>query len=100
MLQSSSNDINQILFIHAPGANGEHTVGKFECLGRVTLTTKPTNCYDLFIAGNQISAFYTIKGIATQLKTVYCDFSKAQGATGNLSFLVGFFICSLARQGV
>ena len=67
----------------APGASSKHTLGKFECSGRVKLTTKPTSCYDLFIAGNQISGYYTIKGSATQLKTVFCDFSKAQGMAGN-----------------
>jgi len=69
----------------APGASGRHTLGKFECSGRTTLTTKPTNCHDLFIAGHQISGFYTVKGSATQLETVYCDYTKAQGATGNYS---------------
>ena len=69
--------------IAAGASSGRHTLGKFECSGRVTLTTKPTTCYDLFIAGNQISGFYTIKGSATQLSTVYCDFSKAQGTTGS-----------------
>ena len=67
----------------AAGASGRHTLGKFECSGRVTLAAMPTNCYDLFIAGNQISGFYTIKGSATQLSTVYCDFSKAQGTAGS-----------------
>ena len=66
----------------APGANGKHSLGKFECSGRTTLASMPTNCHDLFIAGNQISGFYTIKGSAIQLKTVYCDFNKAQGAIG------------------
>jgi len=82
----------------APGANGKHTLGKFECSGRVTLTTKPTSCFDLFIFGNQISGYYTIKGSATQLKTVFCDYTKAQGATGNKSVLVCFFIRSLASS--
>ena len=66
----------------APGANGKHTLGKFECSGRSTLTGMPTTCYDLFIIGNQISGFYTVKGSATQLRTVYCDFDKPPGATG------------------
>ena len=69
----------------APGASGRHTLGKFECSGRVTLASMPTICYDLFIAGNQISGFYTVKASTTQLKTVYCDFSKAQGTAGNYS---------------
>ena len=71
----------------APGASGKHTLGKFECSGRTTLMTKPTSCYDLFIAGNQISGFYTVKGSATKVSTVYCDFSKSPGATGFLNLI-------------
>ena len=51
--------------------------------GRVTLATKPTNCYDLFITGNQINGFYTVQGsTGTKLKTVYCDYGKAPEETG------------------
>jgi hypothetical protein len=71
----------------APGADGKHTLGKFECSGRTTLATKPTNCYDLFIAGNTITGFYTVKGSNTQLKTVYCDYSKAHGMAGLLMLM-------------
>ena len=65
-----------------PGASGKFTLGKLECSGRTTLTSMPTSCYDLFIAGNQINGFYTVKGSSTQLATIYCDFSKASSTQG------------------
>ena len=73
----------------APGANGKHTLGKLECSGRTTLTSMPISCYDLFIAGNQINGFYTVKGSSTQLVDIYCDFTKTTGATGTL---IGSFL--------
>ena len=66
------------------GASGKFTLGKLECSGRTTLTSMPTSCYDLFIAGNQINGFYTVKGSSTQLISIYCDFTKTTGATGTL----------------
>lgn len=77
-----------------PGANGKHTLGKFECSGRTTLAGMPTNCYDLFIAGNQISGFYTVKGSATQLRTIYCDYTKAPETTGRCSRI---YICRSSK---
>ena len=73
----------------APGANGKHTLGKLECSGRTTLTSMPISCYDLFIAGNQINGFYTVKGSSSQLVSIYCDFTKTTGATGAL---IGSFL--------
>ena len=67
-----------------PGASGKFTLGKLECSGRTTLTSMPTSCNDLFIGGNQINGFYTVKGSSSQLVTVYCDFSKASNAPGAL----------------
>ena len=66
----------------AAGANGKHTLGKLECSCRTTLASMPTSCFDLFIAGNEISGFYTVKGSSTKVRTVYCDYSKATDATG------------------
>jgi hypothetical protein len=66
----------------APGANGKHTLGKFECSGRTKLASMPTNCHGLFIAGNVISGFFTVKGSSTQLKTVYCDYTKEPASKG------------------
>ena len=73
-----------------PGASGKFTLGKFECSGRTALTSMPTGCFDMFIAGNQISGFYTVKGSSTQLVTVYCDFTKTTGVTGGLIDLFVF----------
>ena len=72
-----------------PGASGKFTLGKLECSGRTTLTSMPTSCYDLFIAGNQINGFYTVKGSSTQLVAIYCDFTKTTGLTGAL---IGSFL--------
>ena len=60
----------------------KHTLGKFECSGQTTLNGMPTNCRDLFIVGNQISGFFTVKKSTTKLQTVYCDFSKAPTEKG------------------
>ena len=65
-----------------PGASGKFTLGKLECSGEKALKTMPTSCIDLFIAGNQINGFYTVKGSSTQLVTVYCDFTLASNAPG------------------
>ena len=72
-----------------PGSNGKHTLGKFQCSGRKTLSSMPTNCRDLFIAGNQINGFYAIKSSSTQISTVYCDFSKDSNAAG-YETIIGF----------
>ena len=69
-----------------PGANGKFTLGKLECSGRTTLTSMPTNCYDLSIVGQQINGFFTVKGSSTQLVIVYCDFNKASNYVGTLIF--------------
>jgi len=67
----------------APGASGKNTLGKFECSGRTTLTTIPTNCKDLFITGNQISGLYLAISFS-KVNTVYCDFSKSPEEAGKL----------------
>ena len=80
------------------GASGKFTLGKLECSGRTTLSSMPISCYDLFIAGNQINGFYTIKGSSTQLATIYCDFSKASNAQGALIDSFHHFLVSCDGQ--
>ena len=64
----------------AQEGNGKLTLGKLECSGKTTLTSMPTSCSDLFIAGNQINGLSTVKSSSKQLLTMYCDFSKANTA--------------------
>jgi hypothetical protein len=60
---------------------GNHTLGKLECSGRVTVNTMPVSCVDLWKIGHTLNGFYEVKGVRN-IGSVYCDFSKFPGDPG------------------
>ena len=59
------------------GVKASYTLGRFECTGQAAISSKPTNCRDLFKMGHTLSGFYDVKGSSTQISSTYCDFSKS-----------------------
>ena len=57
---------------------GQHTLGRFECSGKVTIDGMPTSCADLRIIGHTLNGFYLINGTKKNIETVYCDFTQQQ----------------------
>jgi len=64
------------------GVKASYTLGRFECTGQATISSKPTNCRDLFKIGHTLSGFYDVKGSSSQIASTYCDFSKSSTETG------------------
>ncbi|XP_046446328.1 uncharacterized protein LOC124195793 isoform X1 [Daphnia pulex] len=61
----------------APASVNRHTLGRFECSGKVVLNGMPSSCQDLWRIGYTLSGLYSIKGSSSKkVETVYCDFSK------------------------
>lgn len=63
----------------APTSINRHTLGRFECNGKVVLNGMPTSCQDLWRIGYILSGIYSIKGSSNKVETVYCDFTKLPG---------------------
>jgi hypothetical protein len=58
---------------------------KVATIGKPVSGPVPTSCNDVQTLGWTQSGFYMVKGgngNATKINTVYCDFTKARGATG------------------
>ena len=67
----------------APGSVNRHTLGRFECSGKVALNGMPSSCQDLWRIGYTLSGLYSVKGPSSnKVETVYCDFSKKPGDEG------------------
>jgi len=64
------------------GVKASYTLGRFECTGQAAISSKPTNCRDLFKMGHTLSGFYDVKSSSTQIASTYCDFSKATTESG------------------
>ncbi len=69
----------------APASVNRHTLGRFECSGKVVLNGMPSSCQDLWRIGYTLSGLYSIKGPSSgKVETVYCDFSKEPGDQGTV----------------
>ena len=56
----------------------------------------PTGCNDLQTLRWTLSGFYTVKGSANKVNTVYCNFTKASGVKGLLHYSIEwYFICKI-----
>jgi len=64
------------------GVKASYTLGRFECTGQAAISSKPTNCRDLFKMGHTLSGFYDVKSSSSQIASTYCDFSKSSTETG------------------
>ena len=64
------------------GVKANYTLGRFECTGQATISSKPSKCQDLFKLGHTLSGFYDVKGSSTQISSTYCDFSKSSTEAG------------------
>jgi hypothetical protein len=62
-------------------SSGIHTLGKLKCSGQKLVDGMPTSCVELWQIGHVLNGLYLIKG-ASQVETVYCDFSKASTDAG------------------
>ena len=54
---------------------GSHTLGRLQCIGKVTIEGMPTSCTDLWHNKHTLSGLYSVMG-AGSVQTVYCDFTK------------------------
>jgi len=71
--------------ILTPPASGSHTLGRFQCFGRVfTSPQKPRSCQDLWRSGHTISGFYNVQD-AADIEMVYCDMTTVPGQGGNVA---------------
>ncbi|XP_046640282.1 uncharacterized protein LOC124323313 [Daphnia pulicaria] len=62
-------------------SSGIHTLGKLKCSGQKLVDGMPTSCVELWQIGHVLNGLYLIKG-ASQVETVYCDFSKTSTDAG------------------
>jgi hypothetical protein len=63
------------------GGIGLHTLGKFECSGKVFISGMPRTCADLRGLGHALNGMYLVMGIDS-IENIYCDFSKLQSDNG------------------
>jgi hypothetical protein len=49
----------------------------------------PSNCKEVFLAGNQLNGYYFINGKTGTTETVFCDFTKSQSSS-SYQVLVGY----------
>ena len=67
-------------------SSGVHTLGRFECTGRVAVGGMPTSCQDLWRMGHTLSGLYSVLG-TKMVESVSCDFTKIPSDAGKISFL-------------
>jgi len=67
-------------------------------IGKPVAGPVPTDCNGVKALGWTQSGYYTIKGSASQLKTVYCDFTKAPSIKGWMNDATHFFNRSINWQ--
>lgn len=63
-------------------SSGQYKLGRLHCAGQNSVSGMPTSCQDLWFVGHTTSGFYSVKS-ASQLATVFCDFSKLPNDPGN-----------------
>ena len=76
--------IKRLHFGHTSTGSGGHTLGRFECSGKMAneiVNKIPTSCADLRALGHASSGFYLVQGTKL-VETVYCDFTKLQIENG------------------
>lgn len=73
--------IKRLNFGHSHDGSGQHTLGRFECSGKVFISGMPKSCADLRGFGHTLNGMYLVMGI-NSIENVFCDFSKLQNEQG------------------
>nr|CAH0110956.1 unnamed protein product [Daphnia galeata] len=69
-------------------SSGIHTLGRYECTGKVAIVGMPTSCEDLWRIGHSLSGLYLVLE-GEIVKNVYCNFTKLPSDAGFQS-LIGY----------
>ena len=64
-------------------SSGIHTLGRYECTGKVAIVGMPTSCEDLWRIGHSLSGLYLVLE-GEIVKNVYCNFTKLSSEAGTV----------------
>ena len=64
-------------------SSGIHTLGRYECTGKVAIVGMPTSCEDLWRIGHSLNGLYLVLE-GEIVKNVYCDFTKLSNEAGTV----------------
>ncbi|XP_046451009.1 contactin-associated protein-like 4 [Daphnia pulex] len=73
--------VTRLNFGGTQNAAAVHTLGRFECSGKETVSGMPRSCLDLWRIGHILSGLHSVMG-TNMVESVYCDFTKIPSDAG------------------
>lgn len=93
MSDKSVLPVTRLNFGGTQNAAAVHTLGRFECSGKETVSGMPRSCLDLWRIGHILSGLHSVMG-TNMVQSVYCNLTKIPSDAGKVSIIwrkVSFF---------